>query len=167
MRSGMTTAKVLADRATCKVAASGISRRRQAGLVLCGVVMLAIGTAGGLKFLNVHDFAASLTSWSLIPASVIPVLSIVLPATELTLGLAWFTRVRQRECAIACMILLTAFTTLYVGHLLLGAAPDCACLGTLMRFEANRNHATWIIGRNLVLLTILFVGLAMQQVQQK
>ncbi|GAB4387181.1 MAG: hypothetical protein Kow0022_18570 [Phycisphaerales bacterium] len=111
--------------------------------------------------LDVHDFAVSLASWSLVPPSWIPLLSLAIPAVELAIGVAWFLGFRRRQAAAACMILLTIFTTLYVAQLVVGETPECACFGAIMRLEAIRHESTIVIARNALLLAMLVVGLGL------
>lgn len=135
------------------------TRRRRAAHILCALPAGAVGVAGGAKLLDAHGFAASLASWSLVPPSWIPPLSLAIPAVELTLGVAWFLGIRRREAAAACMILLMVFTTLYVTQLVVGDPPECACLGAFLRLGAMRHESAIIITRNTLLVARLFAGL--------
>jgi len=131
-----------------------LSRVRRA-FAFAGV--LVVGVAGGGKLLDLGGFAASLESWTFIPAWSLPVLVVLVPSIEVLLFgsyVAW-PRVRTRV-AFLSVLLIGGATSLYALQLLLmGDPPSCNCFGRLGRYHAAQDRAAFVLARNLVLLLVI------------
>lgn len=138
-----------------------------ADAVIGGLVVVIVGLAGSIKFFDLSTFVHSLESWALIPKPAIPVVGILVPSAELSVGGAFLFGLVGRWCAsLACLILLAAFSGMYGAHLVLGKAPECACLGKLLAFKDAQSEATTVLARNGLLLIASMVSLAMARARR-
>jgi len=107
------------------------------------------------KLLDPGGFRASLDSWSLIPESILGMLTLGVPLLEISLAAAWFLGVHRLAMALAAGVLLAAFTGLYALHLAIASPPDCNCLGLIMAFNRGETIAENLLVRNGVLMGVM------------
>ena len=87
----------------------------------------------------------------------------VIPALEIGAALAWFLSLWRDRMVVIAGLTLSVFTLAYALHLVFGEAPKCGCLGLIEAFKRFEDEAAFILGRNIVLLTLLLVGRAMMR----
>jgi uncharacterized membrane protein YphA (DoxX/SURF4 family) len=92
---------------------------------------VTIGTifcvSGCLKVININGFVESLTSYGLLPKSMIGVVALLLPHIELVLGLLFVFGIRTRLIAWILFFQLIAFTSFGFAAYIQGHAVDCGC----------------------------------------
>lgn len=121
-------------------------------------VFLLLLIAGLSKIIDADSFAASLDSWTLIPAPIRGVLPAAVPLIELGIGAAWLLGVWRWTALLGAVALLACFTAMYTLHLVLVGPPECRCLGLIAAYEASRDSATMLLTRNGALLGILLAS---------
>lgn len=129
------------------------------GWLVCAVIAL-VALAGYMKLWDMHAFVRSLVSWTLVPGEWRTTLAWSIAAGEASLGTAWLIGVLDRARGVWIVLCLVAtFTLVYTAHLAFGAAPECRCFGPLMQFEASRDTAVGVVGRNLAMIGVLSLWL--------
>lgn len=123
-----------------------------------GMVALFITVAGAAKIKDIDVFRQSLESWSLIPVAVRSTVATVVPILEIGLGFAWLLGLNRRILTLLIAGLLICFTSVYAIHRIAGYAPDCQCLGKLLRVQGLEHQADVLIWRNGVLIGVLGIG---------
>jgi putative oxidoreductase len=113
---------------------------------------LGLGTlfvvAGALKWRDPAGFAQEIANYHLLPG-LAPHLAVVLPAIEITAGLALLAApLSWRRAAAAALVLVTAaFTVAVASAVVRGLDISCGCFG------AGSGRVTWLtVLRNLALL---------------
>ena len=104
--------------------------------------------AGALKWRDPAGFAQEIANYHLLPA-LAPYLAVVLPAIEITAGLALLAApLSWRRAAAAALVLVTAaFTVAVVSAVARGLDISCGCFG------GGSGRVTWLtVLRNLALL---------------
>jgi putative oxidoreductase len=104
--------------------------------------------AGALKWRDPAGFAQEIANYHLFP-ELAPYLAMVLPAIEITAGLALMAApLSWRRAAAAALVLVTAaFTVAVVSAVVRGLDISCGCFG------AGSGRVTWLtVVRNLALL---------------
>jgi putative oxidoreductase len=104
--------------------------------------------AGALKWRDPAGFAQEIANYHLFPG-LAPYLAVVLPAVEITAGLALLAApLSWRRAAAAALVLVTAtFTVAVVSAVVRGLDISCGCFG------AGSGRVTWLtVVRNLTLL---------------
>ena len=134
-------------------------RRSAVGTILISIVMGVLGIAGVMKLVDLSAFYAVLITWSLIPHSIAPVLSLLVPSMEILIAGVWFARSHRSLACVSAMVLLTCFTVAVGAHLLVSSPPRCGCFGAHVLFQEQRDEAIFVLGRNAVLLVFLGIGL--------
>lgn len=124
-------------------------RARWFRLGLSWIVGLVFLYAGVVKFRAPQDFADSIASFQLLPASLINPLALCLPWFEMGVGtlllLGWW----RRAAALAVLGMTTVFAVAMTTALARGLSVDCGCFGggTPSAFK------TWTsLGRDLLLI---------------
>lgn len=104
-------------------------------LLMAGVVVCFVLTAGAAKLLSLPGFASDLREWSVIPVWAKWIALYSVPPFELLVGGLWLLGIRRglAECAMAGLLLV--FSAAYGMELALGKAPSCGCLGQLAAFH--------------------------------
>ncbi len=133
------------------------------GARLADGVMVVMLLAGILKAFDVTVFAQSLATWGLLPNATRPVLAVGIPALEISVSLAWFMGVWRRLALSFAVLLLSAFTLLYVMHLVFAEAPECACFGLLNLMSESIVESRVLIVRNVVLISVLAVAILLRR----
>ena len=129
--------------------------------MLIAAVAVTLVAAGSAKIFNIHEFDESLKSWRLVPALIRPVMMVVVPLVEIALGTAWLLGFQQRLLALLMVGMLAAFTAMYGLHRMVGYAPDCNCLGSLLRSEHLEASGVRIMVRNGALILAVMSGWAL------
>lgn len=124
-----------------------------------GCVALAlIGALGMAKLLDLETFRRSLDSWSLVPASARPALTIAVPSLEVVFFLAAILWGVWRWFCVAAGCLCTVFAAAAAVHLMNGARPECNCAGVLAAYAAWSSGTTLLIAKSGILAVLCFVG---------
>lgn len=132
-------------------------RRHQIGFVLVSITAALVLGAGLVKFFDLAAFRASLDSWVLVPEMARGPLSILVPASELTVAGLWFSRPR-RAIYLALGGMIALFTGFYILHLATVGAPDCGCFGKLDQYFAWKNSSETLLWRNTLLMALWACG---------
>lgn len=114
-----------------------------------------------IKFSALDDFLISLDSWSLVPENLHPVVSVLVPATELSAALFFLLNLSKRNAAYLMSILLIAFSITYASHLITTEIPDCNCMGKILAFNSERDEALFVLIRNGIMLLMVIAGLVL------
>ncbi|MBX3381482.1 MAG: hypothetical protein KF805_15410 [Phycisphaeraceae bacterium] len=122
---------------------------------LAGGVLILAGTA---KLVGFPDFAASVRTWTMLPAWAQTVVVVVIPPLELGMGTALLIQPRSVALLAGFTAVMLAFTAAYSIQLFGFAKPDCGCLGLLAAYSKSLSESPFIIGRNLALAAIGIVG---------
>ncbi|MBL8765303.1 MAG: prepilin-type N-terminal cleavage/methylation domain-containing protein [Phycisphaerae bacterium] len=133
-------------------------RRYRIGRRCLDLVMVIFLTASIGKLSSINAFADSLLSWSLIPRSLRPTLTLLVPVLELSIACSWFLRLSTRAAAVAAGSLLIMFTIVYAAHVLFARPPNCQCLAQIDAFWRGRGETQHYLARNSALLGLLVVG---------
>lgn len=131
-------------------------------LVSIYVCIAAIG-----KFIAIDEFMASLSTWTVIPSDLHPIIAIIVPSAELVLSLSIILSLNVRRAAIALAGMLVIFTGLYMYQSIVSEAPDCNCLGKIKAFESLQASASYIIVRNMILIIMLIMSLLFTKTSSK
>jgi uncharacterized membrane protein YphA (DoxX/SURF4 family)/peroxiredoxin len=119
-----------------------------------GVALLRIGFglvfifSGGLKLAHLAAFSEALRSFGMIPESLIFLIGVLIPVTEIILGAALLVGFRTEIVSQIAVAILVLFTAAIAAKLSEGAEISCACFGPLSS-EKISGATVW---RNLILL---------------
>jgi len=132
------------------------------GLSELGVwtVMVIVGFAGVLKFLDLRGFDESLDTWVLFPPSVRSIATYTVPTVEVFISASWMFGPRRRWVVATAASLLVVFSGSVAAHALSVGPPTCRCFGLLARYHEFQSNAWWILGRDTGLLAPLGFYLA-------
>lgn len=115
--------------------------------VVLAVVFLA---AAVMKLLDPDAFALSIRGYLILPPKWVPTVAIALPVFEMI----WATLLlvgRQRALSrLVLLLLLSIFTAATISALWRGLNINCGCFGS-----GSPGSAWWVIGRNLLLFTMV------------
>lgn len=128
------------------------------GVRLIDLSMLVLFLAALSKYADLDSFARAVGTWALIPAWGRDILVPLVPATELAVALVWFTRLCPFAAVVSAVVMMVAFSAVFVLHLVFADAPECGCFGALWRFRQERSEATWLLVRNVSLVSALAGG---------
>lgn len=137
------------------------------GMLCTGVVMSLLVLAGLSKFAAIDDFARSLKEWTLLPAWSRPIVLMVVPTSELAIGLAWLLGVLRRSMTACAIGMLVAFTIAYAVQRQFADPPSCGCFGLLERFRVVREASAAVLQRNLVLVGLLVIGTVIMRLDKR
>lgn len=132
--------------------------RQRAGIAIVSGVMVVLFLAGILKFLGLSEFARAVATWTVVPPVGRPVIVVVIPALEVTIGGAWLLGIDRRRTTVAAGYFLTAISLFYAAHLAVGERPLCGCLGQLAAFEWAQAASEFVLLRNGGMLMCLIIG---------
>ncbi len=132
---------------------------------LAHAVMAVFALAAMLKLVALDEFALSLSTWDTVPSWARPALVVGAPLTEGVVAVAWFAGARRAGLLWGALVLLALFTLAYITQVTFGNVPDCGCLGKIALFRRSMNDATWVIGRNAVLLVCLGAAIGAARVK--
>ena len=117
-----------------------------ASLVLAYVLM----AAALHKWRRLDEFAAIIVNYRVMPPSLAPPLSYLIPITECALALALLPAVTGRYAAAGAMLLLSVYMAAIAVNLLRGRRDiDCGCGGA-----AAQRLSGWLLLRNGLLLVL-------------
>jgi type II secretory pathway pseudopilin PulG len=135
--------------------------RCKVGRILLTTTASIIGGAGVLKFVDLSEFSASLTTWDLIPRSLHPVMALTVPSVEVfAAGMVSVSGFAARW-SWALVVLLALFTAAFIAHWAFASPPSCGCFGRMMRFESATSEAQVVIVRNIALMGATIVGIVL------
>lgn len=120
--------------------------------------MTVLLLAGILKSIDVVPFLKSLMTWRLLPAHVLPVIAVVVPAMEIAVALGWFLSVHRKAMSLVAILMLIGFSAVYISHVLSVGVPDCACVGIRSYLESQVLEVMANVCRNLILISALLFG---------
>lgn len=144
---------------TCPPPDARLPWRYQLGAVLTGLVSVVLLVSAIAKLLDLAVFEAALRSWPLLPRSLIPALVPGVPVLELFLASLWLTGVERRWTGRLIVVWLGAGTLAYSVQLAAGATPSCGCGGAWLAKVPWLDRGGAVLGRNLLLLVIMGIGL--------
>lgn len=123
------------------------------------LALCILGVAGLLKFYDLSVFNRSLSAWSVLPRWSHAPISLLIPAAELALAMAWFCNVRRRLVCLVAGILYCAFAVLHSVQLRAGLHPQCACAGVLSEaIQVIAQAVPMAIGTALAGMVCMAVG---------
>jgi hypothetical protein len=126
--------------------------------------MASLALAGVLKFVELDRFAMALRSWDMLPKAWIPLLTVVVPTSEVLLAGTYFLRLGSRWVWCLCAVLLLV---LYTGSLalqsVLSSPPDCDCLGLLMAHSETMKSIQAAFIRNAIMIGLLGGGMVLHR----
>lgn len=97
-----------------------------ARLLLGGLLIYA----GAIKLPDGSQFAEAIANYRLLPAQANQLLAILLPWTEVLVGLLLIFGVWVRASALLALLMFLAFTAAVISALARGLDIDCGCFGT-------------------------------------
>lgn len=113
-----------------------------------GVLGLLFLTSSLGKLRDVRGFAAGLRAYRILPASIVPVVALLLPLLELGLALALLLGLALPFAGLLSAGLLLVFSAAVVVNLRRGRPIACTCHGL-----AGSQHISWgLVARNCLLL---------------
>ena len=110
------------------------------------------------KFLDLAAFRTSLDTWLLIPDTLRSGLAIAVPCIE-SIIVFWYWISRKPVAYYLAGMIIMAFTSVYVLHVLLVQPPDCNCFLKLSAFENWRSSSWGVVPRNGMLICLWAFGL--------
>lgn len=111
------------------------------------------------KLLTPYDFYAALNNFKFFTNSFNEYLTIIIPVSELIIGLGIIFGIKPRLFqSVGCMLLIV-FTSIITVKLLEGSKVNCGCFGALDSSELS----LYSIGRNFIFITIGFVTLILNE----
>ncbi|MGI9029449.1 MAG: MauE/DoxX family redox-associated membrane protein [Ilumatobacteraceae bacterium] len=117
--------------------------------ILAAVAAIGVGTAlivaGVFKLVDVPAWRIQAAELGAPPGA-----AVLVPWTELSLGVLLVVPVLRPWPAVAAVVLLTSFTVIVVRRLLDGARPPCACFGS----RSNRPLGPRHLVRNALLIAL-------------
>ncbi|TAL71458.1 MAG: redoxin domain-containing protein [Bacteroidetes bacterium] len=118
-------------------------------ITLIRIVFSAIFVFSGVvKLFNINDFSNTIISFSIMYTQLAYYIAIIIPVTEIILGLLLFLKIRQLFTLYSFIILITFFTAIVISKYIEGSEISCGCFGD---FSSDK-ISEWTIIRNLVLL---------------
>ncbi len=117
---------------------STITAHRVLQFIVAGAIGV-LGVAGLLKLVDLGPFVDGLRAWSIFPAWSHRVIALLVPAVELSAGLAWFLASRRRTACAVAGVLYVSFGIVHAAQWNAGVHPQCNCMGVLS--DAIRLHA--------------------------
>lgn len=121
------------------------------GVLFVGCFALLFATAALHKLRGLAQFAAVLHAYRVLPEAAAPLAPLV-PLSELAVALALLVPAARTPAALAGAALLTAYAAAIGINLLRGRRDlACGCGGP----DEARPIAPWMVGRNLLLATLL------------
>lgn len=116
------------------------------------IVRIGLGTvfiyAGILKMQAPLNFADSIASFQILPAELVNVIAMTLPAFELLVGALLLVGWQKRPASLAVIILTVVFGLALVSALARGIMVDCGCFGS----GAPSVAKTWVsLGRDVLM----------------
>lgn len=126
--------------------------------IIAGAVVGVIALAGILKLSDIEGFRQALSGWTILPESVVPLLSVVVPGVEVALAAMWLMpRSRKLAVAVSICFLVTVSGAAVIQHVLYGYV-DCGCFGRRSQAESAREGLAWLLGRNIAMIGILLAA---------
>jgi len=116
--------------------------------LLMGVVFIASGMS---KIISPGDFGKIIYSYNLVSKEWVVMLSLIIPYTELSLGLMLILNLHVRLAGAVLIFMLVLFTGVSAYQYALGKVNDCGCFGKLLK----RQNDWKLILENSVMLVIL------------
>jgi hypothetical protein len=117
------------------------------------VVSSVFVLAGISKLAEPGSFHSRLSTWSLLPRSVLYSAELLVPHVELAVGFMWLLGVARRPAAMLMALLLATYTILFAAHLVYAEPPACGCLSLLRLHQESTSSAWWLLVRNAVMLS--------------
>ncbi|XVJ59418.1 MAG: prepilin-type N-terminal cleavage/methylation domain-containing protein [Tepidisphaera sp.] len=126
--------------------------------LLAAAAVLFVLLAGVSKSIDLPAFGRALETWSIFPGWAIGVLTLTVPAIEITLSLLWLCKVNRRATGVLLALMLGLFAAVYAVQLLSGGAPDCGCTSQILFLKHLRTEGAWLIARNSALAVAIVAG---------
>lgn len=117
------------------------------------VIVIVLLSSGFLKLLAITQFQASLYKLAMIYDSYVPVLSYLIPITEILFALLLIFKLKTYLVSKALLVMFILFTAVLITKLIEGSEASCGCFGSLI----DGSIGTSTILRNIGLLIICFI----------
>ena len=111
-----------------------------AARLILGIILIA---AGALKLGHAPALASSIAGFRLLPAGVIPLLSVVLPPLEILLGLYLLAGLFTRIAGIVAALLFLLYAVAIASAVLRGIPANCGCFGPADAATADWPHVAF------------------------
>ena len=162
---------------------ASLHKREWSNLHLLAFIRTSLGlvffSSGLLKSLNVFHFGVTIAAFGMFPATLIPVIAVLLPLLEILLGASLLFDIHSFLSSIVSSALLLSFSAVITLVLLKGLTVNCGCFGVfddtlvspaallrngillflflvIVEFSPKRTPPYSMIGRTRV---ILFLGM--------
>ncbi len=116
--------------------------------LMMGVIFIASGMS---KIISPGDFGKIIYSYNLVSKEWVVMLSLIIPYTELSLGLMLILNLHVRLAGAVLIFMLVLFTGVSAYQYALGKVNDCGCFGKLFK----RRNDWKLILENTAMLIIL------------
>jgi uncharacterized membrane protein YphA (DoxX/SURF4 family) len=116
------------------------------------VIAITFIRAGIIKLMDLADFRLAITNYEIVPAGMVKIVALAVPAVEVTAGLLLLFGVLPGVVAALLATLLAAFSVAMIINLARGREFDCGCGGTAPQVISWRH-----VARNAALATCLAV----------
>lgn len=131
---------------------------RTLSLILVSAIALIFLLSGVLKLFDIPGFERSLTTWRLLPAWSVFLVTVSLPNIEVGLAALWLFRLRRSDALLGMVTLVSAFIATLSLHLIFSEAPKCGCFGILEEYYSSLGDTRVAIGRNVAILAVLIAA---------
>jgi methylamine utilization protein MauE len=125
--------------------------------IICGLLILLFTYTGLSKLYNHELFHSQLIVFPLIKYAE-PLLSWVLPVTELIVALLLFTQKLRLAALYITLVLLIAFTVYLIVMILFDINLPCSC-GGIIQYLSWKAHVVF----NLFFIAVTVIGIALQK----
>ncbi len=123
--------------------------------MLLGAIFLYAGIP---KMVDPHSFAASLSTFGLLPQTGITLVALTLPPFEILLGLCLILGFLRHQAALGVFLLCVVFAGAIIQGMLRGLSLDCGCFGAEVSASAPVTLA-----RDLLLMLLAGTLLGMRR----
>ena len=115
------------------------------------LIMILLPSAWG-KIHNINGFRNGVSNYQILPSSLIPFATFVIPVSEILLGILIFTGIGRGLPAYSTSILLLIFIIAISINLRKGRDIACACSGV-----SEKQRISWgLVARNIILFIMAF-----------
>jgi prepilin-type N-terminal cleavage/methylation domain-containing protein len=125
-------------------------------LTLCAAAVL--GIAGLFKLYDIESFFADLSTWTLVPDSLIAPVALAVAIAELCVLGLWIVPSLRRTAGAMATVMLILFAAAYRVQVAFSPPAGCACFGALTPDFLKIDSANALLVRNGVLAACAIVG---------
>ncbi len=116
---------------------SALSHQLSAKSVLRIILGNFFIVSGLAKMWDIYGFSSNVSSYGVLPASLVVPVSIIVPFVEFALGLMLLLNYRPHTASLSLLVMVVIFTGFSAIRYLAGNASDCGCFGKLAERKTN------------------------------